>query len=197
MKLTTTEAHQKMLSLICQKSYREGDFILSSGAKSKFYIDLKPTLLHPEGASCFGVLALDWLKNQNLNWGGVGGLTLGADPMVMAVSLEAFRQGLILPAVMIRKEPKKHGTSRYIEGVENLPRGSPILVLEDVVTTGASALKAIEILKNEGFVPSAVLSVVDRAAGGAEAFRSLGLPFFSLFDLKEISDFYRSSRKIE
>lgn len=123
------QLHNSLLHLILEKSYREGDFTLASGAKSKFYIDLKPTILHPEGARLLGKLAVEWIQNNKLNFDGVGGLTLGADPIVMAVSLAAHDKGMVLPATMIRKEPKKHGTSRYIEGVENfkkrckIPRG--------------------------------------------------------------------------
>jgi orotate phosphoribosyltransferase len=131
------------------------------------------------------------MLKENLKFEGVGGLTLGADPLVMAVSLMAFRKGMLIPATMIRKEPKKHGTSRFIEGVENFKPGAPFLVLEDVVTTGGSALKAIEILRNEGFNPTHVFSLVDREAGGAEAFQSLGVKFSSLFTLSQVRDHHR------
>lgn len=190
-------ARDRLLSTICERSYREGDFTLSSGAKSSFYIDLKPTLLHPAGASAFGELVCDWIESSHLKFDAVGGLTLGADPMVMAVSLAAFARGLSMPAVMIRKEPKKHGTSRYIEGVENLKAGALVLVLEDVVTTGASAAKAVEILIDGGFKPTNVLSVVDRSAAsgsgtiGSEEFRRRGLSFKALFTIQEIQEFYR------
>ncbi|NDF14458.1 orotate phosphoribosyltransferase, partial [bacterium] len=103
-----------LLEMILRLSYREGDFTLSSGQKSPFYIDLKPTILHPEGATLLGNLCVDWMIRENLHFDGVGGLTLGADPLVMSVSLAAFRKGLLIPATMIRKEPKKHGTSRFI-----------------------------------------------------------------------------------
>ena len=179
-----------LLKLILEKSYREGDFTLSSGLKSKFYIDLKPTILHPLGARALGDLAVEWMKKEKLKFGGVGGLTLGADPIVMAISLSAFNQGMVLPAAMIRKEPKKHGTSRFIEGVENFPRGASFLVVEDVVTTGGSAKKAIEILKTEGFNPTHVWSIVDRQAGGAEEFQKLGQKFEALFTLGELQAAY-------
>ena len=143
-------AHDTLLNMILERSYKEGDFTLSSGQKSTFYIDLKPTILHPVGAKAIGELTAQWIASQKLKFDGVGGLTLGADPIVMAVSRGALDAGIVIPASMIRKEPKKHGTSRFIEGVENFPAGSNFLVVEDVVTTGASAIKAIEILKNEG-----------------------------------------------
>lgn len=181
----------RLLSMIVDLSYREGDFTLSSGLKSPFYIDLKPTILHPEGASLFGSLAVEWMVENGLQFDGVGGLTLGADPLVMAVSLAAFQKGILLPATMIRKEAKKHGTSRYIEGVENFKPGSRFLVLEDVVTTGGSSVKAVEILRAEGFQPTHVLSLVDREAGGREKFRELGVGFSSLFTLAQVRDHFR------
>ena len=180
-----------LLKMISELSYREGDFTLSSGQKSSFYIDLKPTILHPEGATLFGALAVEWIMKENLSFDGVGGLTLGADPLVMAVTLAAFRKGLMIPATMIRKEPKKHGTSRFIEGVENFKPGARFLVLEDVVTTGGSAIKAIEILRAEGFTPTHVVTLVDRESGGREKFKELGVEFHSLFTLSEIKDHYR------
>jgi len=179
-------AKETLMSMILEKSYREGDFTLTSGQKSSFYIDLKPTILHPQGAKAIGVLAAEWLFQHDGGFQGVGGLTLGADPIVMAVSLGALERGMILPATMIRKEAKKHGTSRYIEGVENFPAGANFLVVEDVVTTGTSAKKAIEILQNEGFRVSHVLTIVDREAGGAEEFRKLGVEFHSIFTISEI-----------
>jgi orotate phosphoribosyltransferase len=180
-----------LIQMILEKSYREGDFTLSSGQKSNYYIDLKPTILHPVGAQAIGRLAADWILGLKDSFGGVGGLTLGADPIVMAVSLGMLEQGRILPATMIRKEPKKHGTSRYVEGVENFPRGTNFLVVEDVVTTGGSAKKAIEILRNEGFQVSQVLSIVDRESGGAEAFRQLDVGFHSLFSIRDIQSAFR------
>ncbi len=180
------KARDALLQIILEKSYREGDFTLSSGLKSSFYIDLKPTILHPLGAKAIGELTAEWIQSRGFSFQGVGGLTLGADPIVMAVSRGALDAGLVIPAAMIRKEPKKHGTSRYIEGVENFAPGANFLVVEDVVTTGASAKKAIEILRAEGFQVSHVLSIVDREAGGAEEFARLGVKFHSFFTISEI-----------
>jgi orotate phosphoribosyltransferase len=185
-----TTAREKLMNLILEKSYREGDFTLSSGQKSTFYIDLKPTILHPEGAKALGDLTVEWMKKEKLHFDGVGGLTLGADPIVMAVSLSALSQGMILPASMIRKEAKKHGTSRFIEGVENFKKGATFLVVEDVVTTGASAKKAIEILWQEGFKPTHVLTIVDREAGGGAEFRQAGLAYHALFTIQDIKAEY-------
>jgi orotate phosphoribosyltransferase len=183
-----------LLKMILEKSYREGDFTLSSGQKSNFYIDLKPTILHPEGAAMVGALCVEWMLTEKLTFQGVGGLTLGADPIVMAVSLAALQKKIILPATMIRKEAKKHGTSRFIEGVENFRQGDHFVVVEDVDTTGGSAKKAIEILKNEGFTPTHVFSLVDREAGGALEFEKLGCKFKALYTLTELRAMYRGPK---
>jgi len=176
----------ELVALIRKLSYREGDFTLSSGKKSSFYVDLKATTLHPEGVFRIGEAALDLLMRQDLRVQGVGGLTLGADPLATAISLAARVRGLSWPAFIVRKEPKGHGTSQYIEGTENLPPGAQVLVLEDVVTTGGSSIKAIERLREAGYRPIATLTVVDREEGGAEAIRKAGLEFFTLTTLREI-----------
>ncbi len=177
---------QALVKLMRERSYREGDFTLASGKKSPFYIDLKPTTLHPEGAYLIGRLAVALIQDQGLEIEGVGGLTLGADPLATAVSLASRESGLNWPAFIVRKEPKGHGTGRYIEGIENLRPGARLLVLEDVVTTGGSSLKAIDRLREAGFDPQAVLTVVDREQGGAAAFADAGVKFYSLLTLKEV-----------
>ena len=172
----SSSPRDRLLKTICERSYREGDFTLSSGAKSSFYIDLKPTLLHPAGASAFGDLVCEWIASDHLKFDAVGGLTLGADPMVMAVSLAAHTRGLEIPAVMIRKEPKKHGTSRFIEGVENLRPGARVLVLEDVVTTGLSSRECIEGINEEGGITVGAACLIDRSGGKAD----VGVPLAAL-----------------
>lgn len=179
-------ALSSLIQLIRDKSYREGEFTLASGRKSTFYIDLKPTTLHPDGAYWIGEAALDLLKKEDLNLRGVGGLTLGADPVATAVSLAARNRGKSWPAFIVRKQPKDHGTSRFIEGTENIPQGSPVLVVEDVITTGGSSRVAIERLREFGYLPVAVLVIVDREEGGAEAIRNEGLKFFSLLRIRDL-----------
>lgn len=177
---------RELLKLIRQLSYREGDFTLASGKKSKFYVDLKATTLHPEGAHLIGELAVEVIRQEGLRIAGVGGLTLGADPLATAISLAGRAYGLSWPAYIVRKEPKDHGTSKYIEGTENIPPGSSVLVLEDVVTTGGSSIKAIERLREAGYKPVATLTVVDREQGGAEAIRQTGMQFLKLATLEEV-----------
>jgi orotate phosphoribosyltransferase len=180
------ELSAQLTRLVRKLSYREGDFTLASGKKSKFYVDLKATTLHPEGAYLIGETAYAVLKSEGFNVGGVGGLTLGADPLATSVSLSARAHGDLWPAYIVRKESKDHGTGKYIEGAENLKPGAELIVLEDVVTTGGSSLKAIERLRAEGFKPVAVLTVVDRESGGREAFEAVGVKYLSLTTLARI-----------
>lgn len=147
---------------------------------------MKATTLHPEGAFQIGEAAVQVLQGLDLKIEGVGGLTLGADPLATAISLAARTRNLFWPAFIVRKEPKGHGTSQYIEGTENLPRGASVLVLEDVVTTGASSLKAIVRLREAGYQPVAVLTVVDREEGGGAAIRAEGVEVIALTTLREI-----------
>lgn len=180
------ELTQQLTRLIRKLSYREGDFTLASGKKSKFYVDLKATTLHPDGAYLIGECAYELLKHEKLAVEAVGGLTLGADPLATALSLSARAHGSIWPAFIVRKEPKDHGTARYIEGTDNLKPGASVVVLEDVVTTGGSSIKAIERLREAGYKPVAVLTVVDREQGGAEAFAAAGVKYLSLTTLARV-----------
>lgn len=171
-----------LLDLICQGAYQEGDFVLTSGQRSTYYINGKLVTLHPQGALMLGRLMLDQIGPEVVS---VAGLTLGADPMVSAVSLVAMYGGRHLFPLIIRKEAKGHGTKAYIEGV-SLPAGSVITVLEDVVTTGQSALKAVERLQAAGYPVNQILALVDRQQGGAELYAEHGLAFTALFSLPEI-----------
>lgn len=180
----------RLIRFIREHSYREGDFTLASGRKSSFYIDMKASTLHPEGADLIGKLATEALREYQARSGkkiqGVGGLTLGADPIATAVSLSAFHAGEHWPAFIVRKEAKDHGTSKYVEGTENLPAGAEVVVVEDVVTTGGSSVKAVERLRLQGYRPIAVLTIVDREAGGEAVFRGMGLEFIALVRLQEL-----------
>lgn len=178
----------QLLKLIREKSYREGDFTLASGKKSRFYIDMKATTLSAEGAFLIGRLCVDLIQKKfpGAEITGVGGLTLGADPIATAVSLAAFGQGIDWPAYIVRKEAKEHGTGRFVEGRENLKSGGKVIVLEDVVTTGGSSIKAIERLRAEGYDPVAVLTVVDREEGGEAALKATGLAFLRILAMSEL-----------
>jgi orotate phosphoribosyltransferase len=172
----------KLLDLICEVAYKEGDFTLSSGQKSTYYINGKQVTLHPEGAVGVGRMLLSLLPADTQV---VAGLTLGADPMVTATSVVAAYEGRSLTALIVRKEAKGHGTQAYIEG-PTLPAGTPVTVLEDVVTTGQSALKAVDRLTAAGYVVNGVLALVDRQQGGAAVYQQAGIPFQPVFTIQDL-----------
>jgi orotate phosphoribosyltransferase len=179
-----TALRQQLLDLFCQLAYKEGDFMLSSGQKSSYYINGKHVTLHPQGALAIGRLLLSLLPSDTQ---AVAGLTLGADPMVTAVSVVSAYENWPLPALIIRKEAKGHGTQAYIEG-PILPAGAHVVVLEDVVTTGQSAMKAVERLRQAGYTVEEVISLVDRQQGGAEFYDSVGLKFQTVFSIQQIQE---------
>ncbi|MEL7141454.1 MAG: orotate phosphoribosyltransferase [Cyanobacteria bacterium J06554_3] len=179
---------QELLALICQAAYKEGDFTLSSGKKSDYYINGKQATLHAQGGLMVARLLLDMLPAGTV---AVGGLTLGADPMVSAVSIAGAYENKPVTPLIIRKEAKGHGTRAYIEGPE-LPQGSKVTILEDVVTTGASALKAVERLRAAGYVVEDILALVDRQQGGEELYAQEGLNFLPIFKIDEVKAYARS-----
>jgi len=179
-----TALRQQLLDLFCQLAYKEGDFVLSSGQKSSYYINGKQVTLHPQGALAIGRLLLSLLPADTQ---AVAGLTLGADPMVTAVSVVSAYENWPLPALIIRKEAKGHGTQAYIEG-PILPAGAHVVVLEDVVTTGQSAMKAVERLRQAGYTVEQVIALVDRQQGGAEFYDSVGLKFQTVFSIQQIQE---------
>jgi orotate phosphoribosyltransferase len=181
-----TSLRPLLLDLFCQLAYKEGDFVLSSGQRSSYYINGKQVTLHPQGALAVGRLLLSQLPTDTQ---AVAGLTLGADPIVSAVSVVSAYENRPIPALIIRKEPKGHGTMAYIEG-PSLPDGAKVVVLEDVVTTGQSALKAVERLKDAGYEVEQVIALVDRKQGGGELYESAGLKFQSVFSIEEIQQHY-------
>jgi orotate phosphoribosyltransferase len=185
--LDLTTLRQHLLDLLCHLAYKEGDFVLSSGQKSTYYINGKQVTLHPEGAVATGRILLAMLPPDT---DAVAGLTLGADPIVSAVSVISVYEGRSIPALIIRKEAKGHGTQAYIEGATLAP-GSKVVVLEDVVTTGQSAMKAVERLRAAGYSVDRVLTLVDREQGGAEFYASQGLQFEAIFTIQDLQARYR------
>lgn len=177
----------QLLDLICQQAYKEGDFTLSSGQSSKYYINCKPVTLNPFGALAVGRIILDLLP---IHTDAVAGLTLGADPIVSAVSVVSAYENRPIPALIIRKEAKGHGTQAYIEGPILTP-GANIVVLEDVVTTGQSAMKAVIRLRDAGYTVNQVISLVDRKQGGAEFYQSQGLEFTAIYPIEDIQKRYK------
>jgi len=178
-----------LLELIVNHAYREGDFILSSGASSPYYINCKEVTLRAEGALMIGRLMLDRLPQHT---DAIAGLTLGADPIVSAVSIVSaiYNQGI--PGLIIRKQAKGHGTQAYIEGPK-LDQSSHVVVLEDVVTTGKSALQAVARLQDAGYKVNQIISLVDRNQGGRELYQAKGLEFQALFTIEELQEYLTSS----
>ncbi|MEM1241527.1 MAG: orotate phosphoribosyltransferase [Cyanobacteria bacterium P01_H01_bin.26] len=173
---------QQLLDLICTDAYKEGDFVLSSGQQSTYYINGKLVTLHPQGGQMVGRVMLDYLDSSAV---GVGGLTLGADPIVTAVSVVAAYEGRSITPLIVRKEAKGHGTQAYIEGPV-LPESSNVVILEDVVTTGQSAMKAIVRLRDAGYTVNQVISLVDRQQGGAELYTQAQIDFKAVYTISEI-----------
>ncbi len=176
----------RLKELLLQLSYEQREVTLSSGQKSNFYFDGRQTTLNPEGASLIGELLFEKIRQNFPDVQGVGGPTLGADPLVTAVSVISFQKKRPLPGFIIRKEPKKHGTALWIEGFKNFKPGMKVVILEDVVTTGKSSLIACERATEAGLAVRAVLTLVDREEGGRGAIENAGLQFDSLFTKTEL-----------
>ena len=177
-----TTVKQQLLDLICTDAYKEGDFVLSSGQKSNYYINGKLVTLHPQGGQMVGQVMLDYLDDSVV---GVGGLTLGADPIVTAVSVVAAYEGRSITPLIVRKEAKGHGTRAYIEGPA-LADHSNVVILEDVVTTGQSAMKAIVCLREAGYSVNQVIALVDRQQGGSEHYAQENINFKAVYTISEI-----------
>lgn len=172
---------ERLRRLLLEKSYEKRRVVLTSGRESDFYVDGKQTSLHPEGAYLIGKLFFRQLTSRGPRVEAVGGMTLGADPLVSAVALVSYLEGAPLPAFIIRKEPKGYGTGQWIEGKKNLSPRAPVAILEDVVTTGGTTLKAVDRAEQEGLKVVRVLALVDREEGGAEAISRSGLTLEALF----------------
>ncbi len=178
----TLEAdRRRLLAMLTQLSYAKKKVVLSSGRESDFYVDCKKTVLTAEGHWLVGKLMFAGARQHFPEAVGVGGLTMGADPLASAVSLVSFLGQAPLQAFLVRKEPKGHGTGQWIEGLTSLPAGAKVVILEDVITTGASTIKAIERARAEGLMPVGAFTLVDRQEGGREAIEATGVPVVSLF----------------
>lgn len=174
------EALQQMLA---RQAYRRGNFLLASGQGSQHYVNCKPVSLSGAGATLLAPLLLEQVDPKAQ---AVAGLTMGADPLVSCVAMAAGLVGRPLDALIVRKEPKGHGTGAWIEGPLPMP-GAQVTVLEDVVTTGGSCLKAVERLRDAGYHIQEVVTVVDRQEGGSAALATAGLRLKALFLLEHIS----------
>lgn len=177
------DERDRLLEIIRVRSYEEREVTLSSGRKSNFYIDGKQTTLDPEGAYLVGRIIYHMVKGKVE---AIGGPTLGADPIVTAVALTSYLEGDPIAAFIIRKEPKGHGKGLWIEGDKALRQGARVAIVEDVVTTGGSLLKAIEVAKGHGLEVVQVLALVDREEGGREELAKAGYRLEAVFTRREI-----------
>jgi orotate phosphoribosyltransferase len=177
---------KRLLKLIREKGYEKKKVVLSSGRESDFYVDCRQVTLNSEGAYLVGSAIYSLLNSKGDKVDAVGGLTLGADPIVTSVAVISHIRGNPIQSFIIRKEAKKHGLGAWIEGTKNLTEGMNVAILEDVVTTGGSTLKAIDGAKSIGMDVRRVICLVDRNEGGADAIRDAGYNLEAIFLREEI-----------
>ena len=183
---TASHDHRaELFALIRTRSFGRGRIMLASGRESDYYIDMRPTTMHPAGATCVGELIADALEGLTVDF--VGGLEMGAVPIATAVAVASHARGRDIGAFFVRKKPKDHGAKKLVEG---LPKGETIkgknvVVVEDVTTTGGSALQAVAALREEGANIVLVLTIVDRLEGARQNFAAEGLELKALFTADE------------
>ncbi len=183
--VSISASRARLAKIIANRSFGRGEITLASGRKSDFYFNLKPTMLDPEGAALLAELTLDALKDDKIDY--VGGLEMGAVPIAGAIAQLSWIKGRPIAAFFVRKKPKEHGARLAIEGLakgESL-QGKRVVVVEDVTTTGGSAIKAVESVRETGAEVAMVFTMVDREEGATEAFSAAGLPFRALFKASE------------
>jgi orotate phosphoribosyltransferase len=176
--------YSTLVKLLAERSAKLGDFTLASGKRSNFYIDARLTTMSPEGLSIIGTLGLSAIADARWEVDAVGGLTLGADPVSYAISYASAFTAHPLRAFTVRKEAKTHGTAKLIEGP--LYDGDRVLIVEDVITTGGSALRAIAAVRNARMHVVGVLGLIDREEGGRAEIEKIGVPVVGLVTAREI-----------
>ena len=172
-----------LLNRLAREAYRYGQFTLASGRSSDHYVNCKPVALSGSGLALLSPAMLDLVEPEAV---AVGGLTLGADPLVSGVAMAAAQQGRALDALIVRKQAKGHGTGAWLEGPLPEP-GARVTVLEDVVTTGGSSIKAVQQLREAGYSVKRVVTIVDREEGGSAAMTAADLELVSLFKLGQVA----------
>jgi orotate phosphoribosyltransferase len=177
--MTPVERRARLVDLLRERSFERKRVVLASGRESDFFIDCKQTVLTAEGHALVGELMFDALGLLP-GCEAIAGVELGGCPLASAVSLVSFLRGRPMPALYVRKEAKGHGSNRAVEGDKSITPGLKAVVLEDVITTGGSTLKAVEKLAAAGVTVVGVVAIVDRLEGGADAIRAAGLPLESL-----------------
>ena len=174
----------KLLAAIKEKAYREGDFTLASGKKSDYYIDMKEVTLDAEGSLLVGEAIFEKIKGWGVSE--VGGMELGSVPISTAISVVSAQKGAPLGNFIVRKESKGHGTGKKIEG--KIGPGVKVVVVEDVVSTGGSSMKAIAAIEEAGAEIAGVVTIVDREMGGADTFSHRNIRFEPLFTVSQIKE---------
>ena len=174
----------ELLELLKKYAYKKGDFKLSSGKSSEHYVNCKPVVLTPRGLTLASVMLLSHVEEDAV---AVGGLTLGADPLVSGVTVVCGLDNINLSGLIVRKKAKGHGTGAWIEGPE-LPEGSVVTVLEDVITTGGSSIEAVKRIRDAGYKVNRVVSIIDRQENGEadSAMKWSDLELVSLYKLEEL-----------
>jgi orotate phosphoribosyltransferase len=182
--------HSTLVALLAERSAKRGQFKLASGKQSTFYIDARLTTMSPEGLSTIGPLALSALRQTGWSIDAIGGLTLGADPISYAISYASAQSDHPVRAFTVRKEAKAHGTGKLIEGP--FRKGDRVAVIEDVLTTGGSALRAIDAIREAGGTVVGVLALVDREEGARQAIEKTGIPVVTLVTASQIISVLKS-----
>jgi len=180
--ITKAGCRERLLELVRERAYREGDFLLASGRRSSYYFDGKQVTCHPEGSYLLAHWILEVAKECDANC--IGGLTLGADPIVGAVCPVSHLEGFPLNAFIVRKAPKDHGTMSLIEGI--LPEDARAILVDDICTTGGSLFKAIEAVEAAQGKVVKVIVLVDRKEGGGDLLRERGYDFQPVFVIDEL-----------
>lgn len=174
----------QLASLLRAKSIKRGEFTLTSGKKSNYYLDCRLTTLDPQGALLTGYCVVELLDEMNIKPDAIGGLSMGADPIVTATGVVSAIEKRPLPGFLVRKEAKGHGRKKQIEGMED-PRGKKVVIVDDVCTTGGSTQEAIDAAEREGCGVIAVISLVDREEGGSQMLRAR-YNYRSIFTAREL-----------
>ncbi len=182
-------ARQRLRAMLAERSYQRRRVVLASGRETDFYFDSKQTVLHAEGAHLTGLLFFAAIRDlpEFPEVRAVGGLELGAVPIGAAIGVVSHLEGHPLVHLIVRKQPKEHGTQVGVEGAGLVPAGSTVVVLEDVVTTGGSALEAVRRLGEAGFAAHSIVALIDREEGGREAVEEAGLRLVSLFRRRDFA----------
>ena len=185
----TASDRRRLITLIKTRSFQTGDTVqLASGRSSSFYFNMKPTMLHPEGAHLIGALIVDQLGDLEVDY--AGGLEMGAVPIAAAVAAVSHARGRPIQSFFVRKQAKEHGTRSLVEGLaaDETMAGKNVVVLEDVTTTGGSALKAADNLTDAGANIVRVVTIVDRQEGAGKAFQDAGYDFQPLLTIEDFKD---------